>query len=78
LSPGIYSLAIITDGTTAELRAASIQASVSNFMYGMNDLNSGTNTACHYEAGTGTTLPATATTTPTNLQAAPPIVYIRV
>jgi hypothetical protein len=78
LSPGIYALAIITDGTTAELRAASIQSSVSNFMYGMNDLNSGSNTACHYEAGTGTTLPATATTTPTNLQSVPPIVYIRV
>jgi hypothetical protein len=77
LSPGVYSLAIISDGTTAAIRALSV--AVQGFMYGLVDISStSTNTCGQYQAGSGTTLPSTATTTPTNQQTnTPPGIYMR-
>jgi len=79
LSAGVYSLAIIANSSTADIRASQVQFMVYPFMYGFNDPNSGISTVLHYESGTGTTLPATATTTPTNfMSATPPLVWLRV
>jgi hypothetical protein len=78
LGPGNYALAFISDATTAALRAATLSVSLSCFQYGLNDTNSATNTGAFYEAGTGTTLPTTATTNPTNLTATVPLIYMRV
>jgi hypothetical protein len=77
LSAGIYAIAMISDATTASIRAASTSSTVSSIMYGMTDLNSATTTTTFYEAGSGSTLPSTATTTPLSLQTAPALVVIR-
>lgn len=79
LSAGVYSLAIIADSSTAEVRGAQTSVQVASFMYGLNDVNSGTNTVMQYEAGTGSTLPSTASTSPINLITNnPPLVWLRV
>jgi hypothetical protein len=79
LSAGVYSLAIIADSSTAEVRGAQTSVQVASFMYGLNDVNSGTNTIMQYEAGTGSTLPSTASTSPINLITNnPPLVWLRV
>jgi hypothetical protein len=79
LAAGVYAIALISDATTAEIRASLLNYTVMSFMYGMTDLNSGANTAYLYETGSGSTLPATATTTPTQGSFPyPPIVYLRV
>lgn len=74
LSPGIYALAMIADSTTAQLRAAS--TSFTQFQYGIADGNN--TTFCLYEAGSGSTLPATASATPSPQAATPiPIIFMR-
>ena len=79
LAAGVYSLAFIADSSTADVKGAQASVQVASFMYGMNDTNSGTNTVVHYEAGSGTTLPATATTSPSNLISfSPPLMWLRV
>jgi hypothetical protein len=79
LSAGVYSLAIIADSSTAEVRGAQTSVQVASFMYGLNDVNSGTNTIMQYEAGTGSTLPSTASASPINLITNnPPLVWLRV
>jgi hypothetical protein len=81
LSAGIYALALIADSSTADLRSISYSLPMSVFMYGMNDTNSSTNTVAQYESGTGTTLPATATTTPSNAISGVsdvPLIFMRV
>jgi hypothetical protein len=79
LAAGVYSLAFIADSSTADVKGAQASVQVASFMYGMNDTNSGSNTVIHYEAGSGTTLPATATTSPSNLISfSPPLMWLRV
>ena len=79
LAAGVYALAIIADSSTADIRASQNWVQTASFMYGNNDSNSSSNTAMHYETGSGTTLPATATTTPTNFIATyVPFMWLRV
>ena len=78
LAAGVYALAIIADSSTAAIRASDNIFVPNNFMYGLNDANSSNNTCAQYESGSGTTLPATATTTPTNLTSKCPLIYLKV
>ena len=79
LSAGVYALAIIADSSTAQITGSQNSPTVASFMYGNNDASSSSNTAAHYETGSGTTLPATATTTPNNLIATfAPFIWLKV
>lgn len=82
MDPGWYFLALISDATgTAALRGPSVGTGSSQIqsVLGVNDTGSNTTTQCVWEAGSGTTLPTTAAVAAslTNLQAAPPLIYLR-
>lgn len=77
MSPGVYALAFIADSTTAAVKASGALATMGNFQYGNDNTNNSNPSTFFYEAGSGTTLPATATATPTVSGGTPPYLYVR-